>query len=307
MQPALTALANRLAAHLNARGLLDEPLRCAEIGARKSGTRLRGEPFYDLDRKMILAFEADLAEAERLTGALGSGSPAHIVGAAVGGQEGEADLYITRSPKCSSLYRPNEELIARYPGLAVASTDRVAKVRLTTLPAALSAVGWRDIHLLKMDIQGAELDVIRAAGTALDGVVTLITEVSFQPIYEDQPLAEDVFSGLRAKGFELYRLLTQGGMARRTCRRDQMQVLWGDALFIRPPEVLAASGAARLSVLATLYGALDVAECALERVGPSERAWFVAQIQQPWRNRIDDVRTRLRRLRRGVMRRMRMP
>jgi len=303
-QASLSSLANRLAARLKKSGALLQPIRCVEIGARKTGANLDQEPFYALNDGLILAFEADAVEAERLSAALRENSQIHVSHAAISGREGVADLFLTRSPKCSSLYRPNESLIARYPDLTIASLERTTTVPVTTLAKALSSAGWQEAHLLKMDIQGAELDVIEGAGAAVDCVIALVAEVSFQPIYEGQPLAEDVLSVLRQKGFELYRLLTQAGLARRSARRDQMQLLWGDALFFRPPEELASVDAARLAVLATLYGALDVAECALERVNGQHHAWFIGEVRQPYRDMIMDTRANARRVGRGLVRRL---
>lgn len=299
------ALANRLIARMADRGVMMQPLRCAEIGARKPlSLRKNNEPFYELYGRLILAFEADKAEANRLVEAFGKDSPIHVVCAAVSNKDGEADLFITRNAKCSSLYPPDEEVMARYPGLAIASLDHVVKIRTVTLSSALKAVDWSEIHFLKMDVQGAELDVLNGAGTSLDRAVAVVTEVIFQPLYKGQPLAEDIMAKLRCSGFELYRLLSQGGLPRPSARRDQMQLLWSDMLFFRPPETLAGEDAARLAVFATLYGAFDIAECALQRLSSQDREWFAKEIQQPWQDMVADFRSEVRRIRGGLTRRM---
>ena len=299
-------LANRLANRMRSKGVIAQPLCCAEIGARKPLTSTDGgEPFYQLADINILAFEADQIEAARLNvGRSDHNRSVMVVNAAVSGTNGEAVLFVTRNPKCSSLYKPNENLIARYPGLSVAALDHTVRVPTVTLASALSTVGWPEVHFLKMDVQGAELDVLKGAGAALNRVVAVVTEVSFQPIYEGQPLAEDVFSELRRNGFEFYRHIQQGGFPRENARRDQMQVLWADVLFLRSPELLVGEDAARLAVFATLYGAFDIAECALQRVSSEDKAWLVREIRRPFHDLITDIRYQARRIRRGVMRRM---
>ncbi len=275
-------LANAVQARLINDGLLEGSIFCAEVGARKPAAReMSREPFYALAQRRILAFEADSTEAQRLMSRLDRASGIEIVDAALGDRQGAAKLYITRHPKCSSLYCPNQPLIDRYQGLDVMRLDRIVEVRVTTLDAARRERGWPRIDFIKMDVQGGELDIIRGAGEALADTVAIVSEVSFQPFYVDQPLFGDVAAALATRDFEFYRFVHLGGRARTGTRNDQMQVLQGDALFVRPPENVSVDAAARLAILATLYGALDVAEVSLKRIGGAVGNWFGETIRLP--------------------------
>ena len=44
------------------------------------------------------------------------------------------------------------------------------------------------IDFLKMDLQGAELDILRGATRTLSSIVVVHTEVNFVQMYRDQPL-----------------------------------------------------------------------------------------------------------------------
>jgi hypothetical protein len=57
--------------------------------------------------------------------------------------------------------------------------------------------------LLKIDVQGCELDVLVGAGDALSLVDEVFAECSFVPLYEGQALADEVICYLRARGFSL--------------------------------------------------------------------------------------------------------
>lgn len=57
--------------------------------------------------------------------------------------------------------------------------------------------------LLKIDVQGSEMAVLEGAGVLLDAVDEIYCECSFVPLYDGQPLADEVESFLKERGFEL--------------------------------------------------------------------------------------------------------
>ena len=63
----------------------------------------------------ILCFEPDPAECERLN----SSTPPYVrcLPYGLAEFEGERDIYVTKNPGCSSLYKPREILYAEYPCL----------------------------------------------------------------------------------------------------------------------------------------------------------------------------------------------
>ena len=57
--------------------------------------------------------------------------------------------------------------------------------------------------LLKIDVQGTELEVLRGGVGLLRRVDCILVECSFVPFYEGQTLADDVVVFLREHGFRL--------------------------------------------------------------------------------------------------------
>src|ERR1051325_10323919 len=57
------------------------------------------------------------------------------------------------------------------------------------------------LDFLKMDVQGAEREVLAHGRTKLADTVAIQTEVSFVPLYKDQPSFGDMDLALRALGF----------------------------------------------------------------------------------------------------------
>ena len=64
----------------------------------------------------------------------------------------------------------------------------------------------RQVDYLKLDVQGGELDALRAATRVLGDVLAVHVEVEFIPIYLSQPPFDDVFRFIVAAGFDLFDL-----------------------------------------------------------------------------------------------------
>jgi hypothetical protein len=107
------------------------------------------------------------------------------------------------------------------------------EVKLTRLDALFG----EPVDLLKLDLQGYELEALRGCGEWIRQIKLITTEVEFLPLYEGQPLFSDVEAYLRERGFcllNLYELWTQ----------PDGQLTAGDALFLNR-RFFAAGGQAR--------------------------------------------------------------
>jgi FkbM family methyltransferase len=155
---------------------------------------------------------------------------------------GEATLYVTQNPACSSLYPPNETFLARFSGLPeMVNLDFTAELETTTLDTFCQEEGVEEIDFLQLDIQGAELQVLEGASRILaNSVLAIQTEVSFSELYIKQPLFAEVDTYLRAAGFALFDFDLDA--ARRIRRNSPVQsirrpgqLLWADAFYLRDP------------------------------------------------------------------------
>jgi FkbM family methyltransferase len=190
--PALPSLAARL----------DRPLMVVDVGCRWGFE----EKWKALGPQVqLIGFDADAAECQALNEQVGE-SGARYVAASLGAAPGPARLFLTREPACSSLYPPDPELIAERPGLECTSLASTIEVELTTLDAWAAEAGVRSVDVLKLDAQGAELDILRGAEQLLGSVRALEVEVELNPLYRGQPLFGDVDRFLREHGFVLWRL-----------------------------------------------------------------------------------------------------
>ncbi len=77
-------------------------------------------------------------------------------------------------------------------------------VRTTTLDTLRREKNWPFPDLVKMDVQGAELDIYRGATETLRSCRFLILELQHKQYNEGAPLAHEVLHALAADGWELF-------------------------------------------------------------------------------------------------------
>jgi FkbM family methyltransferase len=81
--------------------------------------------------------------------------------------------------------------------------------------------------LLKIDVQGYEMPVLKGGGAVLQQANVIIIETSFYPLYKGQPLFEDIYFYLTSKGFRYV------GNIEQLESPQNHQVLQADAVFIK--------------------------------------------------------------------------
>ena len=239
-QPAMTGLiASR-------RILRDDPFVLVDVGAL-GGIGRHYEAFGDDIR--VIAFEPNEEECRRLQA--DSDPRITYLPLGLGGRDESRTLYVTYIPSSSTLFRPNQEFFDR---LIVEKITRVIgeeTIRLTTLDAALRGMG--NIDFIKLDAEGAELDIMKAGREVLSApdLLGIFTEIRWHRALRT-PIFSEVDLFVREFGYELYDLAL-GRTSRKALpypltwdfrhdsRRDekimggttQGQVLGGDALYLR--------------------------------------------------------------------------
>lgn len=68
-------------------------------------------------------------------------------------------------------------------------------------------LGDRKRPFVKIDTQGFEMEIIRGFGPRVKDVVGWQIELSVEPLYEGQPMIEEVISNMRSNGFSLWRIV----------------------------------------------------------------------------------------------------
>lgn len=95
-----------------------------------------------------------------------------------------------------------------------------------TLDEVTCEAGMGEVHLLKIDVQGAEHLVLRGATETLKRTNIIWIEVSYKPLYENACTFSEIYELLYSSGFILK------GLEPAFCGPDG-ELLQGDALFVK--------------------------------------------------------------------------
>ena len=237
-----------------------------EIGALKVNEST--EPFYDLIKyfpgSKIIGFEID----EDVCKKMNLNAPEGVVyyPHALGKENEVRDFYITNHPMCSSLYKPNEKLISLYNNFEVAYLKKKSTIKTTRLDDLIKIYDIDDIDFIKIDVQGAELDIFKGAKESLDKVLKIVSEVEFIPHYEKQPLFGEICSFLDDHGFMFNKFLGLAGRSLKPIILNNdynfpSQHIWSDATFIKKPNniiLLKEDRILKLALLSAIYDSPDL-------------------------------------------------
>lgn len=80
------------------------------------------------------------------------------------------------------------------------------------------------VHLIKLDVQGFELEVLRGAGDVLSRTTFVLVELQNHDIYKNAPKYYDIDAFVRSRNFELFELIPS--------IREEWQIKEYDALYI---------------------------------------------------------------------------
>jgi FkbM family methyltransferase len=137
-------------------------------------------------------------------------------------------LRVTAASGMTSLLEPDPSRLAAFPGFTEwgAVRERVG-VRTRRLD---DVVGRAD--MLKIDAQGSELMVLRGAHRVLGRAVVVHLEVSFVPLYHDQPTFGEIDTHMRGIGFvpHLFDAIKRWPLC---AGGDASQVLEADVVYVR--------------------------------------------------------------------------
>jgi FkbM family methyltransferase len=125
---------------------------------------------------------------------------ARLLRVAAGSSAGSAQLWVTAADDSSSLLRPTSDQVQTFPGTEVVSSRIVDTAPLSEVLNPADLV--RPV-LLKLDVQGSELDALLGAGSVLESVDFVLVEASFRQFYAGQPSAHDIVVAASDLGFRL--------------------------------------------------------------------------------------------------------
>ncbi|MDB9750804.1 FkbM family methyltransferase [Candidatus Pelagibacter ubique] len=237
-----------------------------EIGAVQ--TKNEKEPFYELldyfPESRIIGFEIEKAVCEKMNSQSLKGVKYYPH--ALGKANEKRKLYITQHPMCCSLYKPNEEFIKLYNNFEIAYLKKETEIDTISLDYFIDKHDVGNIDFIKIDVQGAELDIFKGGSKALKNVLKIVCEVEFVQHYENQPLFGDVCNYLSQHDIMFNKFLGLAGRALKPIMLNNdpnipSQHIWSDAVFVHHIQKihnLSDIQLIKLSLLACVYYSLDL-------------------------------------------------
>jgi FkbM family methyltransferase len=166
-----------------------------DVGSRDAEVALYLKEHYA--NANVYAFECNPVAIELCKQNIAGRPGVFLVEKAVSDVTGELDFYAVDDVNigAASLYvfnpeHPQEDL-----------RQRKISVPSTTLADWARDEGIDQIDVIWIDLQGAELRAFRGLGELINSIGVIYTEVEYTPIYEGQPLEDQVRRYLTSKGF----------------------------------------------------------------------------------------------------------
>jgi len=177
----------------------------ADCGAA-NGLQTHWAPIQDYAE--LLLFEPhreSYVKLKELSINLGLSNQWHIFQKAVSDKSGSRDLYLFNVPTGSSLLPPDANIISKDDQYVYPLTKE--KVDTIRLDEACAEIGCDYIDLIKIDVQGTELDVLNGLGKhGLNNVIAVEVENIIRPYYMGQTKLNDLYQLMERHGLQLFDL-----------------------------------------------------------------------------------------------------
>ncbi|MEM7045817.1 MAG: FkbM family methyltransferase [Pseudomonadota bacterium] len=167
-----------------------------DVGANRGQfTLLAAGLFPDAE---IVAFEPLIEPFEKLIKVTAGLSKLRAFNVAIGPEPRSLPMNVSKRDDSSSLLPIGALQEEIFPDTGFARRE---EVQIRPLGDYLDPTEIRRPCLLKIDVQGYELDVLKGSEACLDHVDVVYVEASFVELYQGQPLADEVIEALTSQGF----------------------------------------------------------------------------------------------------------
>ena len=254
-----------------------DKLEVVDVGAR-GGFETHWDNYQD--QVDLIGFEPDERECQRLN-EISSSAFKKYYPLALFKNHQERNLFVTLYKPSSSLYEPDLNFLKRFPDEKNLKIESVRATKTISLDSFLAKTSYKKIDFIKLDVEGAELDILKGAVKTLKHVFGISCEVWFYPVHKYQPLFSDVDIFLRNLGFYLFDL-SVGRHARKVLSdqtflkvptsTEKGQVIWGQAVYLSDAveEISSKNSSSwdeiRLLKLISIFDLLNLQDCAIELI-----------------------------------------
>lgn len=172
-----------------------------DIGARY-GIHYHYRELLKLKNFSVVGFEPDEQEVAKLKESSQSGIQ-KIFPVALAESKGVRTIFLTKDPSCSSFYPPAKDVLEEYPPSDFFELVESKSIDTISLDEFTENFDVAQPDFLKMDIQGAEYEVLKGGQLTLGNVVGIFLETHLKELYVGEPLFPESHGMLTKLGFRL--------------------------------------------------------------------------------------------------------
>lgn len=169
----------------------------------------------------IYCFEANVALADLLANKFKNRQNVHIIMKALGSKVGPVQFNISKNLPSSSFLERTEQNKQYHE--SINETETVTDVDMIKLEDMKDQL--KTIDLLKLDVEGYELEVLKGAEGILPNIRVIMLETWFSDGYKNAPYFSDIEQYLRNHNFKLLNLYN-------SYTHPDMQLTTADAVFV---------------------------------------------------------------------------
>lgn len=213
-------------------------LEVMDVGA----AAIAEEPIYkglvDMEVAHLTAFDGDERQMKKLQETYGKKNVSCFNSFLFDGKV--HDVYLCEPLSgMTSLFKPKKDALKFFNGFSkFGQVGKIDKIKTTRLD---DVQNLKKIDFLKMDAQGAELEILQNGRQTLEECLAIQLEVSFFALYENQPSFGDIDIYMRKMGFVPHRILDLKRWSiapiifNDNIRSPGNQVLESDIIYIKDP------------------------------------------------------------------------
>lgn len=169
-----------------------------DVGANRGQFTLLMAGLYPDAR--IVAFEPLMDPFRKLLEVTAKLPKVRAINSAIGSTRTTAPMNVSKRDDSSSLLPISAMQEKIFPNTGRARIDHV---RVAPLGDFIDEMDLERPSLLKIDVQGFELEVLKGSDDCLDRFDAVYVEASFVQLYNGQPFASDIIDYLHQRGFRL--------------------------------------------------------------------------------------------------------
>lgn len=178
------------------RGL--NPATVVDIGANRGQFSLLCRELFP--GASIFSFEPLTGPASVMRSLFDGAENFKLFTSAIDEKSGTATMNVSRSDDSSSLLPITDQQTETFPGTEKVDTEQVSVGVLSDFLAAPDLSGPA---LLKIDVQGYELNVLKGCGELLNQFDHCYVECSYKELYHGQALAAEIIEFMTGTGFDI--------------------------------------------------------------------------------------------------------